>query len=87
MSERPNRCAPLSDTARAICPDCREIVWEYPTLAGDWVSVDAAPGPYIVDGRGKIWRTDHVDGYRAHECSSSGPWLAGQVADDEFLWW
>ena len=88
MSEKPNLCAPLADKARAICPSCQRIVWEYPTLAGEWVSVDPAPGPNIVDGNGKLWRLDGFgfDGYRAHECVPGSARLAPEVADDEFLW-
>jgi hypothetical protein len=83
MSERPDLCAPLSEAAQAVCPECQRLIWEYPTLAGDWVSVDNAPGPYIVDGLGKIWRTEHSDGYRAHVCGR----LANlEVTEHEFLW-
>jgi hypothetical protein len=86
MSEKPNLCAPLADTARAICRGCRRIVWEYPTPAGEWVAVDAAPGPYVVDGLGKLWQLGGFDGYRGHECAASRTLLTPEVTDAEFLW-
>ena len=79
--------APLADSAKTTCPSCRAAIWLCSAEAGP-IALDPAPGPYVVDGHGKVFLSDWGDGYRAHSCGQAHglPFALGGVEDDEFLW-
>ena len=82
-----SRSAPLADSAQAICPHCRAPVWMYEAPTGSTVALDDAAGPYLIDGRGKAYRSDRRDGYQGHNCARHVRTPhSTQVTDDEFLW-
>jgi hypothetical protein len=59
----------------------------YVTHAGVHIALVNAPGPVLIDARGKAFKTDGHDGYRQHECKpTTDPSPPHEVADDEFLW-
>ena len=79
--------APLGAHARTQCPRCGRSVWVYTTHAGVQLPLDDAPGPVVIDGHGKAFRTLGHDGYQEHECSlNTGPTQLNEVRADEFLW-
>jgi hypothetical protein len=81
--------ASLSDSALTICAACGRPVWVYPTPVGDRVTLEDLPGEFLIDGRGKAYRSTRPDGYRLHnpDCQRvARASLSGAVTLHEFLW-
>ena len=79
----------MSDSALTTCASCGQPVWVYPTPIGDRVILDDLRGEFLINGRGKAYRSTRPDGYRLHnpDCQriARAP-LSGEVTLREFLW-
>ena len=80
---------PLNPRDQIWCRNCGAPIWQYHTNAGQPVTLENAPGPYVIDGRGKAYRASEGDGYRGHSDYCIPHVESQRTIDglgDEFLW-